>query len=370
MGLITPRSLTCSKCATSTDHISCRTPGLLFQIIDSIASTMGTFSVQQMYLLACLTSLTAAIPNPLTSQATTLLTNSFSNILSNSTLGEPVIPSDFTIRPSPPLDEPVLDRRNTLLLTLHALSDLAVLDYLRSQQTQTWRAVQHVSIDIIGPAKTLKSFIPVRKYALWGIYKAIQLMVASEDFRSRNFDLLHQGVLVGYVAFNNGPLGVLGIEDGSANETNPAVQQVDLSTSSLTLLENTTTTNVQSNDIHIDFKAKGRTIGEDNVFMTLFTGILKVAPQYATEFFDSFSLNTRTFNSALTCKARRDIGPGESRLGYSALIRVFKELPLWVLTHGGGSWNETDFLVWESMGQRYQVLGAGILRWQARQTIA
>ena len=331
---------------------------------------MGNLFVQQMYLLACLSSLTAAIPNPLTSQATTLLSNSFSNILLNSTLGAPVIPSDFTIRPSLPLDEPVLNRHNSLLLTLRALGDLAILDFTGEQQSQTWQSLQHISIDIVGPAKTVESPLPVRKYALWGIYKAIQLMVASKDFRPRNFDLLSQGTLVGYVGFNNGARGVLGIEDGSANETDAAVQQVDLSISSLTLLENTTIPNLETNNIHVDFELKGRTIGEDNVFMTLFTCILKAAPYYPTESLDSFLVNTRTFNTLLSCKARQDLGPGEARLGYPDLIQVFTQLPRWVIVHGGGRWTEAEFFVWANMEQRPQVIGAGIMRWQDRQTIA
>ena len=354
-------------CFFYTDNISGQASGLLIEIIDSM---MGKFAIQQMYLLACLSSLTSAIPNPLTSQATTLLSNSFSNIFSNSTLGAPVIPSDFTVRPSLPLDEPVLNRRNILLLTLRALGDLAGLDFIGQQQSQTWQSLQHVSIDIVGPARTVESYLPVRKYALWGIYKAIQLMVASKDFRPRNFDLFSQGTLVGYVSFNNGARGVLVIEGGPANETDTVVQQVDLSISSLALLQNTTTTSVENNDIHIEFELKGRAIGEDNVFMTLFTGILKAAPYYPTESFDSFLLNTRTFNSLLSCKAREDRGPSEIHLGYQHLIQVFTQLPRWVIVHGGGRWTGAEFLVWADMERRPQVIGAGILKWQDRQTIA
>ena len=331
---------------------------------------MGKFSVKQMFLFACLSSSTAAIPNPLTSQATALLTNSFSNILSNSTLGVPVIPSDFTVRPSLPLNEPVLSRRNSLLLTLRALGDLAVLDFIGEQQSQTWQALQHISIDIVGPAKTVESPLPVRKYALWGIYKAIQLMVFTEDFRPRNYELVYQGTVVGYVSFNNGVPGVLGIEDGLANQTNAAVQQVDLSISSLTLHENATTTNPESNDILIDFELKGRTIGEDNVFMTVFTGILKAAPYYPSEPFDTFLLNTRTFNTLVSCKARQDLGPGETQMGYQQMIKVFTQLPRWVILNGNERWTEAEFLVWADAGQRLQVIGAGIMKWQARATVA
>ena len=122
---------------------------------------MGKFPVQQMYLLVCLLSLAAALPDPLTSQATTLLSNSVGNILPNSTLGA-VIPSDFTIRPSLPLDEPALNPRLSLLLTLHALGELAGLDFTGAQQAKTWQAIQHVSIELVGPAKTVQSSLPVR----------------------------------------------------------------------------------------------------------------------------------------------------------------------------------------------------------------
>ena len=185
-------------------------------------------------------------------------------------------------------------------------------------------------------------------------------MVASNDFRPRNYNLLWQGTLVGYVGFNNGVLGILGVQGGSANETNTAAQKKNLPVSAITLPENVTTSNLKIDHIQIDYELTGHTIGEDNVFMTLFTAILKAAPYYPTERVGDFLLNTRTFNTYLTFKGRA-LGPDEPYLEYPNLIRVFTEFPKSVIQHGE-RWTEASFIVW-NVEHDLKVIGAGMMKW-------
>ncbi|CAD6581252.1 MAG: hypothetical protein ASARMPRED_000556 [Alectoria sarmentosa] len=233
--------------------------------------------------------------------------NNNNNSLLNSTLAA-VIPTYFTVIPSLPLDEPVLDRRYTLILVLHALGDLAVHAFDGQQQAQTWRALQHVAVDILGPSMVVESVLAFRKFAVWGIYKAVHLMVAVDDFRPRNYRLYWQGSLVGYVGFNTGAQGALGIGNGTANEVGTAVQEGNLSVSPNTLPVDRTT-GLGDDDTAFSFHTNGHTIGEPNVYMTLFTGILKAAPYPKNARVNDFWVNSRAFNTYLSFQEREGPGP-------------------------------------------------------------
>ncbi|KAF6217940.1 hypothetical protein HO133_006352 [Letharia lupina] len=322
---------------------------------------MGKFSKQPFFQLICLLSLARAIPSPLTLPADTLLEDSFGNSLPNSTLAA-VIPNDFTSKPTLPLDEPVLNRQNTLMLTLHALSNLALDDFDGEQQSQTWRSLQHVSIDILGPSMVVESALAIRKYAVWGIYKAVHLMVASNDFRSRNYELYWQGTLVGFVGFNTGAYGALSIGNATTNGTGQGVQEGSLSVS-LNTSSDATTTDLGNSRTTLSFELNGRAIGESNVYMTLFTGILKAAPYSKDERVqDLFFVNSRAFNTYLSFKEINDPGPDGPYFEYQQLIQLFTQLPSWVISHSS-QWTEAYMLV--SVDGR--PVGAGVLNWQIRQ---
>ncbi|KAL9069171.1 MAG: hypothetical protein Q9161_005694 [Pseudevernia consocians] len=262
--------------------------------------------------------------------------------------------------PTLPLDEPVLDQRITLALTLHALGLLALADFDEEQLSHSWRSYQHVSIDVIGPSMVVQSTLAMRKYAIWGIYKAIHLMVASNDFRSRNYELYSKGALVGWVGFNNGLYGALGMEGGTKNGTGHGVRAGSLPVSLGTLPE--ATTNGQANvQMAFSFQLSGRTIGESNVFMTLFTGMLKAAPHSKDERVPGFFVNSRAFNSYLNFNERADLGPEGPFFEFEQLIELFTHLPSWMITHDS-QWTEAEMFV----SIDGTVVGGGVLMWQIR----
>lgn len=312
-------------------------------------------------LLSCSLTLSRAAPSPPILPLSTLNVSDAENSFLNSTFAA-VIPNQFKIIPTVPLDEPVLDRRYTLSLTLQALGRLALLDDFDGiQQSHSWRSLRHVSIDVVGPSKVVESFLERRKYAAWGVYKAIHLMVVSNDFRPRNYELYWQGALVGWAGFNNGPPDALGIGGSSKNRTGH-----DWTNGSLSVISddssNALTEDLANEHIAFGFELYGHTIGESNVFMTLFTGILKAALYPTNERIDDFFVSSRAFNSFLSFKGEEYIGPEGPFFEYGHLVKLFMQLPTWVAGHGG-EWTEADMVV--SVDE--SVVGAGVLKWQVGQ---
>ena len=298
----------------------------------------------------------------------TLLTNSLSessdgNSFSDSTLAA-IIPTDFKITPSRPLDEPVLDRQDTLVLTLFALGSYALDDFNEEQKSQSWRAIQGVSIDIFGPDKSFGSVLAARKYVIWGIYRAIHVMVSLNDFRSRAYELYWQGTLVGYVAYNNGLSSALSLLNSTTNASSHEVQERNLSIST-NASPNLTTTAPGSGRTNFFYRLSGRTIGESNVFMTMYTGILKAAPFPEKDRVPEFFVNSRAFNSVLSFKEKGDLGPSGPFFAYEHLIALFMDMPPWSISHGS-QWVEAEMVV--SVDDK--VVGAGVLKWQIRPDIS
>ncbi len=188
-------------------------------------------------------------------------------------------------------------------------------------------------------------------------------MVASNDFRARNYELLWQTTLVGYISFNSGGPGALAIGGGRANATAAVVQQRDLSILPISL-PNATATDPDNSHTRFSFELYGRRIGECNVFMTLFTAIVKTAPYAKTERVAEFLLNTRTFDTFLSFKGQDETGPTDPVLVFGHLIRLFMDFPTWVLQRGG-MWLEANMVI----SIDGNVVGAGVLKYQARNEV-
>lgn len=339
-------------------------PHLLFRVLNPDSCTMYMSPKKCVFLLTYLLTLSRAVPSPPILPTSTLNISAADTSLLNSTLTA-VIPTFFKVIPSLPLDEPVLNARYTLMLTLHVLGYLALDDFEGEQQSRTWRStLQHVGIDVIGPELEVGSALAKRKYAVWGIYKAVHVMVAQNDFRPRNYELYWKGALVGWVEFNNGAPAALGIGTGTANETGTALQQKSLSALPTTLPNVTTVTDPAAARIAFSYELSGRTIGESNIFMTLFTGILKAAPYPRTERVISLTVNSRTFDSFLSFLERQGAGPAGPFFQYGQLIQILTQLPAWIISHGS-QWTEAEMIV--SIDGK--VVGVGVLKWQIRQGV-
>lgn len=327
------------------------------------AHVMARLTIQSLCLLTSLLSLATAIPNSLTLHPTPLLENVSGNNLTNTTLAA-VIPKDFTITPSLPLDEPVLDQRGTLLLTLQLLASLSLDDYNGEQEAQAWhRQPQDVYIKIAGPSMTAESPVAVRKYVLWGVYKVAHSMVAHSDFRPRNYEMLWEGTLVGFLSFNNGPRSALAVGGGSANETRTAIQQGRSSISRNTL-PLASPAHLDDPEVEISFRIHGHSMAESNVFMSLFTGILKVAPLNPSEPVVQFLVNSRRFNTVLSFEGQPDLYPHQPYFEYKYVVQMLLQLPGWVLRQQF-RFAETEMV----LAINDKTVGAGIMLWQDSGTV-
>lgn len=206
----------------------------------------------------------------------------------------------------------------------------------------------------------VESPLAMRKYAIWGIYKAVQLMVGLNDFRPRNYELYWRGGLVGWVGFNSGTGSHLSIGNGTANGTSHGVQVGSFPVSPNTL-PNATNVDPGTNRIAFTFELHGRTIGESNVFMTLFTGILKAAPYPNVERVQDFFVNSGSFNSYMSFKERADLGPEGPFFRYELLIELFTYLPLWIIAQTSG-WTEAE--MYASVDDK--VVGGGLMKCRFR----
>lgn len=181
-------------------------------------------------------------------------------------------------------------------------------------------------------------------------------MVASHDFRPRNYELFSEGTLVGYIGFNNGVPGTLGTGNNSVNATGTAVLKRGISLLPITL-PNATVTDPANEQVSLSFELNGRTIGQSNTFMTLYTGILKVAPFSIFDRVENFLVNARAFRTVLSFQGSEEAGDDDPHFEYGHLIALFTQFPPWVLAQGQ-RWTEGDMVV-QVDGK---LVGAGVLR--------
>lgn len=326
-----------------------------------VAHVMARLTVQSLCLLTYLLSLPTAIPNPLTLHPISLLSNDSGTNHTNTTLAA-VIPKGFTITPSLPLDEPLLDQRGILLLILQLLATLGLDDYNAAQDAQRWhRQPQDVYINFAGPLMTAESPVAVRKYVLWGVYKVAHLMVGYRDFKPRNYEMFWEGTLVGYLSFNNGLGHTLAFTSGSLDDTRTAIQQ-GRSSISQTTLPLASPTYLNDTGVEVTFRLHGHSIAESDVFMTLFTGVLKVAPLNPSDPVVQFLVNTRPFNTVLSFEGQPDLYPYQPYFEYRYLVEMLMMLPGWVFENEF-RFAETEMVVTVND----KTVGAGVMQWQDRE---
>lgn len=332
-------------------------PYLLPQLFCETFGMMCLPPTRCVFLLAFLLAVSKAIPPLQTLPTSTLNISDGGTSFLNSSLAA-VIPTFFKIIPNHPLDEPILIERYALALTIHALEGLALGDFDEEQHSMTWRTAHQVAIDVVGPARTVESALAMRKYAIWGIYKAVHLMVASGDYRCRNYELYWRGALVGFVGYNNGAVGALGMAGGTKNISSYGGRSLILPATDT----NVTTDSARNEDVTFSYELHGRTIGESNVFMSLFTAILKAAPHPKDERVLVFVVSARAFNAYLSLMERADPGPDGPFLKYEHVIRMLVQLPRWMISQGS-QWTEAHMVVLIDD----ILVGAGSLVWQVRE---
>lgn len=237
--------------------------------------------------------------SPLICQATASST-SLADLASspdNTKLGA-VVPSSFTIQPSSPGarlgPNQGLAKHEVLEQTVLAFQVLALEDF---NAETTPRSIDYswFDIDFDGPTLEPKSNL-LYKHAIWGLYSAIWYMLSNNFYREVTFKLLWEGSLVGQIRFVMRNRPPSGNNDNQSNEINSSLTALPKTNS--TLLE-TTATNVTSSSAlsiiyrngHVtsDINMDGRPLPVADVYMTVFTAFVELAPYPAMQITHAFS---------------------------------------------------------------------------------
>ena len=204
----------------------------------------------------------------------------------NNTILGAAVPRSFTIRPSSPGAQlgPDKDLAKTHLLfkVLQVLQYLALEDFNAESPPQT---CEHPGFAIVIDGSSLESKSNILyKYALWGLYSAIWNMVANNFYREVTYKLLWEGSLVGWIRFikRHGPA------IGSSDDMNIDINSLPTAPPKMNSTLLGAATNVTSSSalgamfhdghVTVEIDMAGGPLSEADVFMTIFTTIVEMAP--------------------------------------------------------------------------------------------
>lgn len=215
----------------------------------------------------------------------------------NTNLGA-VVPSSFTIQPSSPGARlgPNQDivKREVLEQTILAFQTLALEDFIAET---TPRSFDHpwFDIDIDGPTLEPKSKL-LYKHAIWGLYSAIWYMLSNNFYREVTFKLLWEGSPVGQIRFIKRNRPTSGSNNNESNEINSLLTTIPQTNSAL--LDTTATDITSSSALNIIYRnghitaeinMEGRPLPVTNVYMTIFSAFVELAPRPNNQIVRAFS---------------------------------------------------------------------------------
>ena len=217
----------------------------------------------------------------------------------NTNLGA-VVPSSFTIQPSSPGSRlgpnQGFAKTEVLEQTVLAFQTLVLEDF--NAETIP-RSFDHpwFDINIDGPTLEPKSNL-LYKHAIWGLYSAIWYMLSNSFYREVTFKLLWEESLVGQIRF------VKRDSSTSGNNNNKSIEMNNLLTAlpntNSTLLDITATKVTSSSALSIIYRnghvtaeidMAGRPLPLADVYMTVFTAFVELAPKPRTQIVRAFSAN-------------------------------------------------------------------------------
>ena len=209
-----------------------------------------------------------------------------------------VVPSSFTIQPRSPGarlgPNQGLVKREVLEQTVLAFQTLALEDF---NAETTPRSFDHpwFDIDIDGPTLDPKSNL-LYKHAIWGLYSAIWYMLSNSFYREVTFKLLREGSAVGQIRFVKRNRPTLGSNHNESNKVNSLLTALPKTSSTLLY---TTASNVTSSSalsiiyrnghVTAEINMNGRPLPVANVYMTIFSAFVELAPRPNTQIVRAFS---------------------------------------------------------------------------------
>lgn len=292
------------------------------------------------FFLSLWTSQGAAVPSVLTLPLSSLNSSDIQSTIWNTTLSQPVPPA-FTVTVSR-FPGPDLPPESCLLQTLIALGQIATQDFNGRQPPCSYDH-PHFSLTIDGSKQ--QSLIH-RKYAIWGLYRAIAYMLEQEDYRSRVFTLRWQGAIVGRVRFSDKvhPHHSPGNNATGGLET-PLLTTADaltLSDSTATPIDTALSRQFIDGNLEYNINLFGQQLSLSDVFMSIFTAIVQAAPIPGGETIQNFDVNTALYHTHLRVKDPNN--PPRSSppfLDQFTMLKVLVQIPALMLLEGN-TWREAN----------------------------
>ena len=214
-------------------------------------------------------------------------TDSLNNV-NNTIIPGAVVPSRFTIQPSvpgPPLG-PDEDSAQTLVLiqTLRGIQSFSLEDF--DAETLPW-TFDHpwFRIDVDGPTSSRRRRI-LCKHSIWGLYSAIWYMISHSIYRELTFNLLEEESLVGQIRFIRTYSPTLGTNNDTSADVNslstvlPKMNSTWLGTVATDVTSSSPLGAIFYNGrLTAEIDMAGKPLLVTDVFMTLFTAFVKLAPK-------------------------------------------------------------------------------------------
>lgn len=304
------------------------------------------------YLLILLSPyILRATASPASPASLVALTSSPNSALNNTILGA-VVPSSFTIRPSSPGarlgPNQGLAKTQVLFQILQALQNLALEDFnaesLPRDYGHPW-----FEINIDGPTLEPKSNI-LYKYALWGLYSAIWYMLSNNFYREVTYELLWEGSLIGWIRFIKRDRSTVGSNDDLNTDINSLLTAPPNTNSTLLgAATNVTGSSALGAIFHnsrvtAEIDMAGRPLLVADVFMTVFTAIVEMAPSPKTQIVRAFSASGdynvwfRIDDPATPPRRRAPF------LTYEAVIWAVGKVPV-AMVRGENEWREMQMTI-------------------------
>ena len=177
-------------------------------------------------------------------------------------------------------DTPELPITSCLMNALGALSELALGDFTGTLRPKTYGLPEYPTVSIVIDTTPTSDTIQTR-FVIWGIWKGIRLMTASNTFRNALFTLTWERSLVGYVIFaqSGAGLGIAGSNSsqilsqklsGLSTSNRPATSAANNDSASISGLDND-----QNLDVSLTLLGPDLTIFE--IFFTVFSTLASLA---------------------------------------------------------------------------------------------
>ena len=199
-------------------------------------------------------------------------------------------------------DTPVLPVTPCLMNALAAVSGLAVENFSGNVTPRTYTLADYPSVSIVTDATVTSKTIEIR-FVLWGIWKGIQYMILSDQFRNVLLTLMWKGAVVGYVFVvrSGTALGTIRDNDSATLSQRSDASSVSDDTVKLSQINRSMVVTYPTDEetLAVSFTFGGGTFTIYEVFFTVLSALASLAESPKDRRLQYISLSPEYYNTRL-----------------------------------------------------------------------